>query len=100
MTKRIVISLVVIVASLTLLLIVSWVVLAQSGGVYELSWSPPISAATKTTGGNYDLSAIAGQISAGSAGSGGEYELIGGSNGAGVSGSSLQQVFVPFIVQP
>ena len=63
---------------LTIMLLLTSVTLAQSGGGYDLSWSTVDGGGyTFSSGGDYELGGTAGQHDAGSK-SGGDYILYGG----------------------
>lgn len=63
--------------ALVALLVIAGVVLAQSGGDYDLTWNTVDGGGGTSTGGDYSLSGTIGQPDAGSA-SGGDYSLDGG----------------------
>ena len=54
------------------------VILAQSGGGYDMSWSTVDGGGAESSGGSYTIAGTAGQPDAGSVHSGGPYALVGG----------------------
>ncbi len=91
MMKRSVIRLMVVV----LLLLSASVVLAQSGGSYDLSWWTVDSGGyTFSTGGSYSLGGTIGQPDAG-APSGGSYSLTGGFWGGAMAASAQRHLYLP-----
>jgi len=82
-----------------LLLILSSVALAQSGGGYDLSWSTVDGGGyTFSTGGNYSLGGTAGQPDAGLLSGGGD-SLAGGFWGGGAPPGSLYRVYLPVVLR-
>ncbi len=81
-----------------LLLLATSLVLAQSGGGYDLSWNTVDGGGGVSQGGAYAVSGTAGQIDAGLM-SGGPYVLGGGFWGGGELHERLQAVYVPLVVR-
>ena len=91
-----------ILISVLVLLLASSLVLAQSGGAYELTWTSIDAGGGAMTGGAYSLVSSIGQPEAGATQSGGGYSLTGGVVDAGGSGGATpdgQQVYVPLILR-
>jgi uncharacterized membrane protein len=82
-----------------LVLLAGTVVLAQSGGVYDLSWNTvDAGGGTFSTGGIYSLGGTAGQPDAGQM-SGGTYTLGGGFWGGGAVAAPENMVYLPLVVR-
>jgi len=82
------------------LLLASTLALAQSGGVYDLSWSTVDGGGgTFSTGGVYSLGGTAGQPDAGLL-TGGVYSLGGGFSGGGAVAAPPENViYLPLVVR-
>jgi uncharacterized membrane protein len=88
-----------IILTACLVLLAGTVVLAQSGGVYDLSWSTvDAGGGTFSTGGIYSLGGTAGQPDAGQM-SGGAYTLGGGFWGGGVVAAPEHLVYLPMVLR-
>jgi hypothetical protein len=82
-----------------LFLLLASVVLAQSGGVYDLAWSTVDGGGeTFSTGGVYSLGGTAGQPDAGLA-SGGLYELGAGFWGGGAVAALENVIYLPLVMR-
>jgi hypothetical protein len=87
--------LMLLVGSLAALLLVASIVLAQTGGGYDLSWSTIDGGGyTFSTGGDYTLGGTVGQPDAGSL-TGGGYTLVGGFWG----GVAQYCVYLPLVLR-
>jgi hypothetical protein len=72
-----------LILALAMFLLLTSVVLAQSGGGYDLSWSTMDGGGGTSEGGGYTLFGIAGQPDTGPSMSGDDYTLAGGFWGVG-----------------
>jgi len=82
-----------------LLLLGASLVLAQSGGGYDLSWSTVDGGGgTFSTGGGYSVGGTAGQPDAGLV-SGGSYTLSGGFWPGGAGPAAGEQVYLPLVLR-
>jgi hypothetical protein len=81
-----------------LLLLTSSVVLAQSGGGYDLSWSTVDGGGGTSSGGSYSLGGTVGQPDAGVL-SGGGYTLAGGFWAGGGVSAPGQWVYLPLVLR-
>lgn len=82
--------------TLVALLLLVPVVLAQSGGDYDLTWNTVDSGgATFSTGGNYSLGGTIGQPDAGLL-TGGDYTLAGGFWGGAVR---MYRIYLPLVLR-
>jgi len=82
-----------------LLLLASSLVLAQSGGEYDLSWSTVDGGGwTFSTGGVYVLGGTAGQPDAGLM-TGGEYAVGGGFWGGGAVAAAGNAIYCPLVMR-
>ncbi|HEY77478.1 MAG TPA: hypothetical protein G4O00_15080 [Thermoflexia bacterium] len=86
-----------IVGVAVLFLVVAGVVLAQSGGGYDLSWYTVDNGGyTFSSGGDYTLGGTVGQPDAGAAMTGGGYTLVGGFWGGEAGG---YRVYLPLVLK-
>jgi len=80
-------------------LLLSGMVLAQSGGSYDLSWSTVDGGgATLSTGGTYSLGGTAGQPDAGPV-TGGGYALQAGFWGGAAVGAPTYEIYLPLAMR-
>ena len=87
-----------LVLTITLLLLFTLPVLAQSGGGYDLSWSTTDGGGGSSSGGSFSLSGTIGQPDAGVM-SGGAFTLAGGFWGGGEPPLPGYDLFLPMIVR-
>lgn len=87
-----------LVLTITLLLLFTLPVLAQSGGGYDLSWSTTDGGGGSSSGGSFSLSGTIGQPDAGVM-SGGAFTLAGGFWGGGAVTISELQLYLPAILR-
>jgi hypothetical protein len=90
-----------VILALTMFLLLTSVVLAQSGGGYDLSWWTVDGGGGTSEGGGYTLSGIAGQPDIGPSMSGGDYTLAGGFWGVGGVAASPGggPIYLPMILK-
>ncbi len=84
----------------SVLLLVSTTVVAQSGGPYGLTGAGIVTGAGAIAGGAYSLTNVIGQPEVGIEQNGGAYSLTGGVVDAGASGSQAagdRRVFLPLV---
>ena len=86
----------------TLLLIITSIALAQSGGDYDLSWWTVDNGGGNSAGGAYAVSGVIGQPDAGALMSGGQFSAQGGflffGDGVASPPSGGRKVYLPLIV--
>ncbi len=85
-----------LILTITLLLLFTLPVLAQSGGGYDLSWSTTDGGGGSSAGGVYSLTGTAGQADAGVM-SGGEFTLTGGFWKGGIAAITQLEIYLPLI---
>jgi len=93
MRKQFWIFLIILLLGLTL----SGIVVAQTSGLYDLSWHTIDGGGGSATGGGYTLTGSVGQPDAGAAMTGGGYSLKGGFWNAG--GDSTKYIYLPLVLK-
>ncbi|RME43611.1 MAG: hypothetical protein D6796_12870 [Caldilineae bacterium] len=88
--------------ALVLLALPAALALAQTGGVYDLSWHTVDGGGGQTSGGAYTLTGTTGQPDAGPM-SGGNYSLAGGfwpaTTATGGGGGGSHSIYLPLVVK-
>ena len=90
--------LIAITLTLVALLVMAGVVLAQSGGEYDLSWSTIDGGGGTSEGGGYSLSGTIGQPDAGNS-QGGDFTLDGGFWVKGILEFLKDHIYLPLIIK-
>jgi hypothetical protein len=84
------------ILALTLVVLISVTVLAETGDGFELSWWTVDNGGGSSSGGDYTLSGTIGQPDVGSM-AGGEYTLVGGFWNDAVSSLPQRRLYLPLV---